>query len=184
MAIQLPVASIAANYQGERLVRREQSQHDVLPSRAGEFTIDPAVRFLRGLHRHVPIDVASIHVDHDTDFEDRVRYRRRVEPFIAGLTTHCLRKGLPDVSWAMLFGPPYIQLFGLQHLLRTPAAVVEEMAGGVYVQLTEDTNDVGVHRESYLAAQRAAREHLGADAFLGDASAGQIRVPEFLYPVQ
>ena len=130
------------------------------------FVIEPALRFLRGLHRHFPIDVASVHVDHETDYVDRERYRLRVEPFVSGLTTHCLRNGLPDVSWGMLFGPPYIELFGRERLLSTPAALVTEMAGGVYVQLTRDVADVTAHRDSYLVAQKAARDHLDSEAFL------------------
>jgi hypothetical protein len=123
-------------------------------------------------------------VAHDSDSQDGDRYRRHVEPFILGLPTHCLREGLPDVPWAILFGPPYIELFGRERLLQTPAAHVEELAGGVYVQLTDSVADVRVRRESYLVAQRAARVHLNSSAFIGDTPAEQLRVPAFICPVQ
>lgn len=160
--------------------------HSSIKIRVGQraFATDPALKFLRGLRRHFPIDLAYIHVGHDSDSQDRDRYRRHVEPFILGLPTHFLREGLPDVPWAMFFGPPYVELFGRERLLNTPAAHVEELADGIYVQLTPSVTDVAVSRESYLAAQQAAREHLDSNAFVGDASPGEIRVPEFLCPVQ
>jgi hypothetical protein len=125
-----------------------------------------------------------MHVAHDSDSQDRDRYRRHVEPFILGLATHRLLEGLPDVPWAMLFGPPYVELFGRERLLSTPAAHLEELAGGVYLQLTTRVTDVTLRRESYLAAQKAARQHLDSGAFLGEAPVEQLRVPEFLGPVQ
>jgi hypothetical protein len=148
------------------------------------FAIEPALNFLRELRRHFPIDLAYIHVAHDGDFQDRERYRGHVEPFILGLATHRLREGLPDLPWATLFGPPYVELFGRERLLNTPAAHVEQLAGGVYMQLTPKITDVAVSREMYLATQKAAREHLDSGAFLGETSADQLRVPEFLCPVQ
>ncbi len=148
------------------------------------FAMEPALGFLRKLNEHFSVDLSYVHVAHDSDFDDPDRYRSRVEPFIAGLTTHCLREGLPDVPWAMLYGPPYVDLFGRERLLKTPAAHVEETAGGVYVQLTPTAADVAVGRKSYLAAQQAAKEYLNSGAFLGETSSDQLRVPEFLCPVQ
>jgi hypothetical protein len=148
------------------------------------FAIDAFFKLLRGLRRHFPLDLAYIHVEHESDCRDRDRYRRHVEPFIIGLTTHRLREGLPDLPWATLFGPPYVELFGRERLLTTPAAYVQELAGGVYVQLTNSVADVSVRRESYLAAQTAARLHLNSGAFLGDTAPNQLRVPEFICPVQ
>lgn len=88
------------------------------------------------------------------------------------------------MTWAMLFGPPYVDLFGREHLLKTPAAHVEETAGGVYVQLTPTITDVALRRESYLAAQKAVRQYLDSDAFLRDTPSDKLRVPEFFCPVQ
>ena len=160
--------------------------HSSIKIRVGQrvFATEPALRFLRELRRHFPIDLGYIHVAHDGDFHDHDRYRRHVEPFILGLATHRLREGLPDVPWAMFFGPPYVELFGRERLLSTPAAQVAELAGGVFVQLTASVTDVAIRRESYLAAQRAAREHLDSGAFLGETSTDRLRVPEFLCPVQ
>ena len=148
------------------------------------FATETAVRLLRGLRAHFPVDVGYIHVQHEADSHDRDRYRRHVEPFVLGLTTHNLREGLPDVPWAMFFGPPYVELFGPERLLNTPAAYVEKLADGIYVQLTPSVADVAAKRESYLAAQQATREHLDSNAFLSDTSPDRLRVPEFLGPVQ
>lgn len=155
--------------------------HSSIKIRVGQraFARDSALRLLRGLRRHFPIDLAYIHVAHDGDSQDRDRYRRHVEPFILGLPTHYLREGLPDVPWAMFFGPPYVGLFGRERLLNTPAAHVEEVAGGVYVQLTESVTEVAARWESYQAAQRAARAHLDSNAFADGTSSESRRVPEF-----
>jgi hypothetical protein len=146
------------------------------------FDIESAMKLVRVLRKDFAIDLSYVHVTHDTDFDNRERYRAHVEPLIVGLTTHCLREGLPDVPWAMLFGPPYVDLFGRERLLTTPAAHVEETAGGVYVQLTASITDVATHRESYLAAQEAATAHLDCDAFRRTPPSASLRVPEFSCP--
>lgn len=124
------------------------------------------------------IDLAYVHVGTDADILDREYYKRHTMPF-GSLTTHHLREGLPDMPWAMLFGPPYVELFGRERLLATPAARVEPIGGGVYVQLTGAPADVAKKRDDYLAAQRTAKEHLDHDAFSGLSATGECRVPDF-----
>jgi len=77
----------------------------------------------------------------------------------------------------MVFGEPYVQLFGRERLLRTPAAQVADLGSAVYVQLTENPSDVISQRDSYLNAQLAAKEHLNLHAFRGD---GDVVVPPSL----
>jgi hypothetical protein len=178
------LATEATDRAWERLVWWQIHSSTYIKVARRAFATETAVRFLQALRHHLPIDLGYIHAQHDDDFRDRERYHSHIEPFIVGLTTHRLREGLPDVPWAMLFGPPYVELFGRDRLLNTPAAHVEELAGGVYVQLTASVTDVAVRRESYLSAQQAARQHLDSNAFLGHTSADKLRVPEFLCPVQ
>ncbi|NOT28008.1 MAG: hypothetical protein HOP16_18140 [Acidobacteria bacterium] len=150
---------------------------------ASAFSPEEALSFVSSLRRHFRVDLAYIHVPHDTDFSDIERYQLRLEPFVVGLATHRLRRGLPDVPWGIFFGPPYIELFGKEHLLKTPAARVEETANGIYVQLTTSVESVTADHESYLAAQRAARMHLGANAFASIEPVNQPNVPEFVFSV-
>ena len=46
-----------------------------------------------------------------------VMLHRLVGPFVVGRTVHPLTQGLTDMPWAMVFGPPYIQLFLQERLL-------------------------------------------------------------------
>ena len=147
--------------------------------RQSPFSVDPALRLLTRLQERFVVDLSHVHVVDERDLQDRDEYRLRTLPFVEALTTHDLRRGLPGIAWGMFFGPPYFELFGRERLLGTPAAHVEEMRNGIYVQLTPSVTDVRVDREKYLAAQRAAREHLDSGAFVG--TQGDVKAPQFSF---
>jgi hypothetical protein len=142
------------------------------------FDLPVIIRLFGAIQESFGIDVAFIHVRTDADTADIQYYKSHWMPFQT-LTTHDLREGIPDFPWAMLFGPPYVELFGRERLLATPAARAEPIGEGIYVQLTSEPSDVAKKREEYLAMQRAAKVHLNRDAFRG-MSATKCRVPEFL----
>ena len=59
------------------------------------------------------------------------------------LSSHVLVKYLPEIYWAMAFGPSYVQHFTRARLLAAPAPVVHELdGGGVYLQLSENVEDL------------------------------------------
>ena len=73
---------------------------------------------------------------------------------------------LPNLYWAQVFGPPWVELFGADTLASTPAHRVEEVAPGHWlVQLTERLADVVEDRAGFERVRAAAKVHLGADAF-------------------
>lgn len=154
--------------------------HDKLSLRLPVKALDlqTVARLWKALQKSFGVDLACVQVWTDADTADIEYYKTHTMPF-STLTTHDLREGLPDEPWAMLFGPPYVELFGRERLLSTPAARVEPMGEGIYVQLTDDPTDVAKNRDEYLAAQRAAKEHLDRDAFRGISASGKCRVPEF-----
>lgn len=57
--------------------------------------------------------------------------------------THELKYYFPEMPWGVVFGKPYVTLFGLQNLLDCPAFYVEQLSQHhVYIQLTEFIQEV------------------------------------------
>lgn len=92
-----------------------------------------------------------------------------------------VRRFLPQLQWATVFGRPYVNLFGREKLLSAPAAVVEELGEDtIFIQLTPKVTDVANDLEGYFALRSRVKDHIGSDAFF-DPAKGPIgyRVPEF-----
>jgi hypothetical protein len=103
-------------------------------------------------------------------------------PFCPGLTTHELRKHLPNLCWATVFGPPYVELFGRERILSAPASIVEEFAQNtICIQLSESLLDLQSKYDEVNAVRQAVKKHLNCDAFFDPAadSGRKYRVPEF-----
>lgn len=82
------------------------------------------------------------------------------------LSTHTLRHWLPDMPWAVVFGPAYVRMFGKEKLMSTPAHCVEDLGKEmVFIQLTPRLEDIHEHFEMVMAARAKAKQHLGEDAF-------------------
>ena len=92
-----------------------------------------------------------------------------------------IKDHLAQLSWATVFGPPYVRMFGRERLLSAPAAIVEEIAPEmVYIQLTPEVCDVTKDLKAYFAVRRRVKEHIGPDAFFDPAKGnGPYRVPKF-----
>ena len=103
------------------------------------------------------------------------------------LTTHTLRRWLPDVFWGTVFGAPYVRLIGKQKLLTAPAYKVQELGDEmVYVQLSESLSDV--HNDFAAMQQRRAKvkAHLDNNIFFNpDMPEGHLyNTPQFEFPDQ
>ena len=82
------------------------------------------------------------------------------------LTSHHLRRGLPDLYWATLFGLRYVEMLGVDHLLGTPAQSVELLPGGeVLVVLTDSSDAVVANAAAFSTVREVAIDYLGRDAF-------------------
>ncbi len=98
-----------------------------------------------------------------------------------------LRLNIPDLCWLTIFGPPYIQLFGRDNLLSTPAAEVRELDDqSVLVKVTADIPDTNEGWRVFKASREPCKTHLDSDAFYeATASRDKIyRVPEFRFPLE
>jgi hypothetical protein len=87
-------------------------------------------------------------------------------PFRQGVVTHQLRRYLPNLCWANIFGTSYIELFGRETLLSTPAFLVSEISKNIiYLQLTEDIYDLKTNYLEVDGVRQKAKRHLDNNIF-------------------
>lgn len=80
--------------------------------------------------------------------------------------THELKHWLPDMYWGTIFGKAYVELFGLDVLLNTPAYLVEKLSDeAVYIQLSPFVQDVFEKTDHVDNLREKAKQHLGNEAF-------------------
>jgi len=83
------------------------------------------------------------------------------------VTSHNLQRFIPNLYWATVLGPPYVELFGKELLLGAPAFKTAELdEGRIYMQLSPDPMDFVANYPLQNNARRIVREYLGHDAFL------------------
>ncbi len=104
----------------------------------------------------------------------------RKKPFVMlGAKVH---EYLGDLYWCTVFGPPYVQLFGEEHILQTPAYSVRRLQDGlILVQLTEQITESIANPAHFEKIRNEAKDHLNHNAFfdLNKPSGSQYNIPEF-----
>lgn len=134
------------------------------------------------LHVLTPADVERGTRSNSVHYEDKARRRPFLSVFGPQLLRYC-----PDLYWATVLGPPYVELFGRERVKSSPAYRVEELVPDVfYIQLTEHPNDVVADFERFDNLRQRVKLHLDGDAFF-DTSFGPehvYRVPRFSLPEQ
>lgn len=116
--------------------------------------------------------------------EEAFKLERRVLEFAFLLSSQELERCIPELYWATVFGPPYVEMFGRERLLSAPAYKVEALGPDrVLVQLSERLDDLEKRWDEVEKVRIAVKNHLGADAFFQpDAdSSFRYRVPEFKF---
>jgi hypothetical protein len=107
-------------------------------------------------------------IDSVTDDHKQIAIQSWYAPYGGDLmlTTKTLRNWLPEMPWAVVFGSAYIQMFGKEKLLNTPAFKVEEIGDEiVYIQLTPNMEDIHEQYEKVMQARTNAKKHLGEECF-------------------
>jgi hypothetical protein len=103
------------------------------------------------------------------------------------VTTHILKRYIPDIYWTTIFGGQYVELFSRSRLLSAPVHYVEELSNGsIVLQLTPKLTDILADESHFERVRQAVRVHLCADAFF-DPDKGQqhvYRVPQFTWKPQ
>jgi hypothetical protein len=129
-------------------------------------------RLLCDVASEVQADLGSLHLlnEHDREFDTEKGSRiDGADQSSFSLIPKKLANGLPDFYWAMVFGKPYCDMFGIERLLATPAHSVKRLGESlVYVQLTADVNDCERDHAAVLRARQFAKRHLGLEAFMPD----------------
>lgn len=95
-----------------------------------------------------------------------------------------LQKHLPGLSWMTVFGRPYVELFGQEKILSTPATNVRELSNaGIGIELTDGLRDTREDWENFKKVRDRCQAHLDCNAFFNPAMPpGHIyRVPNFQF---
>lgn len=144
------------------------------------------VRFFKRAAARLGVDFGLIHLLNDVDIvrgrpTGTILGRSRKDATLA-ISTHKLRKFIPELYWATIFGPPYVKLFGKQRLMSSPAYVVEEIAPDtIYIQLSHSILDLQAVFDEVDAARQSVKVHLDSDAFYDPdkGASGVYNVPRF-----
>ncbi len=125
---------------------------------------------LRQLTEQVAPDFAYVYFQ----VEDKEAYLQRlhaVSRMCSGVTTHDLKRSVPDLAWATVLGPPYVGLFSPALLATCPAHVSIPLAPDVwYIQLTSDAFAASHTPMEYVRVRESVKAHLGFQHFLDLAS--------------
>lgn len=133
---------------------------------------------VEGLARETQADFAYVH----GKIREDPAMTNAVPSFGGGLTTHELRRGLPGLCWVTIFGAPYVELFGRDRLLQSPAYVVREIDDGhVYIQLSEDIADLTERYVEVDAVREKIKRHLDCNAFFQQGGEESYNVPPFVF---
>ena len=101
------------------------------------------------------------------------------------VTSHVIQKFFRDVLWSLIYGKPYIELFGLDKLLSAPAYKVEHLAPDIiYIQLTPTLFDLYEKCEEVDRVRQLVKQHLDDNIFFKESnSEGHVyRTPNFNFP--
>jgi hypothetical protein len=80
--------------------------------------------------------------------------------------TKRLNKHIMHLFWLTVFGPQYVDLFGKDKLLSTPASAVHQLPyGGIGVELTSGIENTPESEQEFILARDSAERHLDSNAF-------------------
>lgn len=92
--------------------------------------------------------------------------RTALGPELPGIN---LRRGyIRELNWLTILGLPYVEFFGRERILATPAQEIQELPyGGIGIQLTRTIEDIEGPEawDQFLAARATAKSHLDKNAF-------------------
>jgi hypothetical protein len=134
----------------------------------------PWVELLLDACRTITADFGYIHLTTKQELDECYEAAHAID---LGITTHELRKGLPNLCWGMYFGDPYRELSKRFEDLDLKAIRIVE--GGVYVQLTDSLEDILRSYLKFNEERMRILNEMGAN-FLMTSGEGKW-LPEFLF---
>ncbi len=82
------------------------------------------------------------------------------------ITTHDIKKYLPDLYWITVFGQAYVNHFGREKILSAPVPIVKELENGsIYLQLSDSPENFETNFEEVDAVRQTVKRHLGSNSF-------------------
>jgi len=100
------------------------------------------------------------------------------------ITTHQLRKNLPNLYWATVFGPAYVAFFGRDKLLTSPAPHVAPLTeNSILIRLSDNLSDLESDFATVDQSRQVVKEHLDSNAFFDSKQSAlyAYNVPEFVW---
>lgn len=88
---------------------------------------------------------------------------RIARTYLLFVTVHELRRCLPDLHWATVFGPPYVEMFGRERFESLGAERIQ--ADQFLVRLTPRLDDLVDAPAEIEERRRSVRRQLGENAF-------------------
>lgn len=148
-----------------------------------KFRIDDIKMLYCELIKHNSAHIGHIHLLAEPELKQyRNYYNEMVWALNIGYTTLELKKFIPNLAWGTFFGKPYIELIGLEKLLKAPAFLVEKWHDGVYIQVSENIEDTSQKFDEFDRLRTRIKEHLGHQYFFSpDLPKSEYRVPEFKF---
>jgi hypothetical protein len=83
-----------------------------------------------------------------------------------------------------VFGPPYVELFGKEHIAKAPAEDIKWLNyGGAAIRLAKDLADTPEAWNRFKTLRTTCAEHLDSDAFCDSLAPNnhQYRTPDFSF---
>lgn len=124
-------------------------------------------------------DYGYIHAFADQEIDDAADPQATVMPFQRGLSSHDLRKCIPNLCVANFFGPPYVRLFGRERVLSCPASEIQPVGpDAIYLQVGGELGDVADQWKAFRVQREAVKAYLDVRAFFVHGGASY-RTPAF-----
>lgn len=147
-------------------------------------SVTALLEFLKEVCGRFGVEFGLAHILNDRDLDvglDNFTVSGELTPSDLSLfvTIHDLRKWIPDLYWATLFGLSYVELFSAARIASAPAHRFHDLGEcGVLLQVSEAPTDALDQAELFDATRERVKQHLGADAFFDVARLDELhRVP-------
>lgn len=142
---------------------------------------DQAIAFVQAAAMEFSIHFGYLHLLTEQETEAPQTTYDMWYPIDIGITSNDLKKGIPNVCWAMILGPPYVRLIGRDRLLSASCFCVKELSREhVYLQVTAKIEDLREGFEDFEEVRRRLKAELGEELFLPRVGDGMAKsIPEF-----
>jgi hypothetical protein len=148
------------------------------------------LNFLAAASLRLKADFAYLHLTTEPELHlgrannTAIKLNKQGTSFMFSVPSVDLQRRIPDLYWATVLGAPYLNLFGNERVLSSPAySSVRLSDNAVLLQLTEKLADVEQNYEAFCHVRSDVKTHLGKDAFFSPAKEYShfYRVPEFMF---